>query len=74
MTPTKKAQGQRGKPTNLWLHQADLQKLRELASFVSARARCSDSQIMRAALTLAKANEEFWKAFLEVRQEDGRRK
>jgi hypothetical protein len=47
--------------------------LRELATFISSRGyRVSDSQVIRASLRVAKADNKFFNAFKEVLATDGR--
>jgi hypothetical protein len=49
-----RAASKRGKPVNIYLHDADQIRIRELAAYLANEARrVSDSQIIKAALLLA---------------------
>ena len=50
----------RGRPVNLYLHEEDEAKIRELAAFIaSADHRVSDSLVVKAALRSAKKDANF---------------
>ena len=61
----------RGKPTNLYLRESDIDKVRELTAFIAGKGdRTSDSLIVRAALRAAKADRAFLNAYGEVAEDD----
>lgn len=65
----------RGKPVNIYLHDADQGRIRELAAYLANEGqRVSDSQIIKAALLLAQPDKRLLKAYLEVRGADQRYK
>lgn len=72
-TAKKKAVSTRGKPVNTYMRDEDLAIVRELATYLSGKGyRVSDSQVIKAALRVAKADGKLLKAFEEVLQMDGR--
>ncbi len=63
----------RGKPVNCYMREEDTDLIRDLATFISSKGhRVSDSQVIKAALRVAKADSKLLKAFEEVLQMDGR--
>jgi len=75
MTTKKATTTKRGKPLNCWMHDDDIQRIRDLATFISSEGfRVSDSQVLKAALRIAKPDSRFLRAFEEVRDSDGRLK
>jgi hypothetical protein len=67
----KKTAAKRGKPTNLYLRDADLAKVRELTAFAAGMGeRTSDSLIVRAALLTATPGRAFLTALREVASAD----
>jgi hypothetical protein len=73
MTPPKKTASVGGRPLNAYVQAEDITLVRELATFISGRGyRVSDSQVIRAALRVAKADNKFFNAFKEVLATDGR--
>jgi len=65
----------KGQPVQFWLHEEDRQLINELrAWFASQGKRTTDSMIIRAALRVAKDNEELLAAYDEAAQLDGRLK
>jgi hypothetical protein len=68
------ATSKRGKAVNIYLHQADQIRIRELAAYLANEGlRVSDSQIIKAAL-LAQPDKRLLKAYLEVKGADQRYK
>jgi hypothetical protein len=66
MTTAKKTT-KRGKPTNLYLRDADVSKLRELTAYLSGEGeRTSDSLIVRAAIHAANPGPAFLKAYRQA--------
>lgn len=64
---TTKKTTKRGKPTNLYMREADIAKLRELTAYLSGEGeRTSDSLIVRAALQAAAPGPAFLKAFRQA--------
>jgi len=65
----------RGKPVNIYLHDADQVRIRDLAAYLANEGlRVSDSQVIKAALLLAQPDKRLLKAYLEVRGADQRYK
>jgi hypothetical protein len=65
----------RGKPVNIYLHEADQVRIRELAAYLANEGlRVSDSQVIKAALVLAPPDKRFLKAYLEIKGADLRYK
>jgi superfamily II DNA/RNA helicase len=65
----------RGKAVNIYLHDADQVRIRELASYLASEGlRVSDSQVIKAALLLAQPDKRLLKAYQEVRRADQRYK
>jgi superfamily II DNA/RNA helicase len=65
----------RGKAVNIYLHQADQVRIRDLAAYLANEGqRVSDSQIIKAALLLAQPDKRLFKAYLEIREADQRYK
>jgi hypothetical protein len=61
----------RGKPVNIYLHEADHVRIRELAAYLANEGlRVSDSQVIKAALLLAEPNKRLLKAYLEIKGAD----
>jgi hypothetical protein len=70
---TNKKTPTRGKPVNCYMREEDIELIRELATYISAKGyRVSDSQVIKAALRVVKADSKLLKAFEEVMQMDGR--
>jgi hypothetical protein len=70
---TKQKSPNRGKPLNCWMRDEDMRLIRDLATFLSSRGyRVSDSQVIKAALRVAKPDGKFIKEFEHVMQMDGR--
>ena len=70
---TAKKASNRGRATNIWLRTEDVQIIRDLFAFVASEGfRPSDSQIIKAALRVAKADRKFLTAFEDVLGSDGR--
>jgi hypothetical protein len=67
--PSKKLRS--GKPTNVYLGEADIKRLRKLAAWLMERGqRVSDSQTIKAALIVARRNGAFLQAFQQVLDAD----
>jgi hypothetical protein len=65
----------RGKAVNIYLHQADQVRIRELAAYLANEGlRVSDSQVIKAALLLAQPDKRLLKAYLEIKGADQRYK
>jgi hypothetical protein len=69
----KKATPPRGRAVNCYFHEEDTRLIREMATFISSKGhRVSDSQVLKAALRVAKPDGKLLKAFEEVLLMDGR--
>jgi hypothetical protein len=69
----KKAPSKRGKNTNLYLYDADVARIRELVSYVAANGlRVSESLVVRTALRVAQADQQFLAAYLDAARADQR--
>ena len=69
------APSKRGKAVNIYLHDADQVRIRELAAYLASEGlRVSDSQIIKAALLLAEPDKRLLKAYLEIKGADQRYK
>jgi hypothetical protein len=65
----------RGKAVNIYLHDGDQRRIRDLAAYVASEGlRVSDSQVIKAALLLAQPDRRLLKAYLEVKGADQRYK
>jgi superfamily II DNA/RNA helicase len=65
----------RGKAVNIYLHEADQGRIRELAAYLASEGqRVSDSQIIKAAVLLAQPDKRLLKAYLEIKGADQRYK
>jgi hypothetical protein len=65
----------RGKAVNIYLHDADQIRIRELAAYLASEGqRVSDSQIIKAALLMAQPDKRLLKAYVEIRGADQRYK
>jgi hypothetical protein len=65
----------RGKAVNIYLHEADQVRIRELAAYLASEGqRVSDSQIIKAALLMAQPDKRLLKAYLEIKGADQRYK
>lgn len=65
----------RGRAVNIYLHDADQVRIRELAAYLASEGlRVSDSQIIKAALLLAEPDKRLLKAYREVKGADQRYK
>jgi hypothetical protein len=63
----------RGKPVNIYLHDADQVRIRNLAAYLANEGlRVSDSQIIKAALLLAQPDKRLLKAYQEIKGADQR--
>jgi hypothetical protein len=61
----------RGKAMNLYLHEPDEARIRELGGFIyQERGKVSDSQVVKAALIAADADNRLLKAFDLVKSRD----
>lgn len=59
--------------TNVYMHEEDRDRIRKLAGYLNSQGhRASDSQVIRAALRLAKGDDALVKAFRAVAATDGR--
>ncbi len=69
---TAKKTGKRsGRPVNCYLGEPDIMRLRTLGAWLMGQGyRCSDSQIIKAALIAVKPNTAFLTAFHEVMDAD----
>ena len=73
MTTKNAMKPQRGKAVNCYFHDEDISLIRELGSFIYSHGyRVSDSQVIKAALRIAKPDSKLLRAFEEVLQMDGR--
>jgi hypothetical protein len=71
MTTKKSTKPKRGKPTNLYLREVDVAKIRELTAFIAGHGdRTSDSLIVRAATHLAAPGPRFLDAYRQVASAD----
>ena len=69
------AASKRGKAVNIYLHEADRVRIRELAAYLANEGqRVSDSQIIKAALLLAQPDKRLLKAYQEIKGADQRYK
>lgn len=65
----------RGKPVNIYLHDADRRRIRDLAAYLANEGlRVSDSQVIKAALLVAQPDKRLLKAYLEIKGADQRYK
>jgi superfamily II DNA/RNA helicase len=65
----------RGKAVNIYLHEADRVRIRELSAYLANEGlRVSDSQVIKAALLLAQPDKRLLKAYQEIRGADQRYK
>jgi hypothetical protein len=65
----------RGKAVNIYLHDADQRRIRDLAAFLANEGlRVSDSQVIKAALLVAQPDKRLLKAYLEIKGADQRYK
>lgn len=65
----------RGKAVNIYLHDADQMRIRELAAYLASEGlRVSDSQVIKAALLLAQPDKRLLKAYLDIKGADRRYK
>jgi hypothetical protein len=68
---TKKTAKRSGRPVNVYLGESDIARLRELGAWLMTQGhRVSDSQVIKAALIVAKPNAAFLTAFHEVLDAD----
>jgi hypothetical protein len=59
----------RGKAVNIYLHEADQVRIRELAAYLASEGqRVSDSQIIKAALLLAQPDKRLLKRIWKLRE------
>jgi hypothetical protein len=57
----------RGKPVNMYMHPDDVERIRTLAAYLAAQGkRVSDSQVVKAALRVARADSDLLAAFEET--------
>jgi len=71
MTKTKNSNAKRGKPTNLYMREAEIAKLRELTAYLASEGeRTSNSLIARAAIHAATPGPAFLKAYKRVAEAD----
>jgi hypothetical protein len=65
----------RGKAVNIYLHEPDQVRIRELAAYLASEGlRVSDSQIIKAALLMAQPDKRLVRAYLEIKEADQRYK
>jgi hypothetical protein len=63
-----------GRPTNLYMGDAEMSKVRELAAWLQGQGiRTSDSRVICAAIRTAKADRHFQQAYEEIAANDARR-
>jgi hypothetical protein len=63
----------RGKAVNIYLHDTDRARIRELAAYLANEGlRVSDSQVIKAALLFAQPDRRLLKAYQEVKGADQR--
>jgi hypothetical protein len=63
----------RGKAVNIYLHNADQVRIRDLAAYLANEGlRVSDSQVIKAALLVAQPDKRLLKAYLEIKGADQR--
>jgi hypothetical protein len=68
---TGKAKSKRGRPVNLYMRDADVDKVRELTAFIAGQGeRTSDSLIVRAAIQGANPGRGFMEAYGRVAAAD----
>lgn len=64
---------ERGKPVNMYMHPDDLERIRTLAAYLGMQGkRVSDSQVVKAALRVAKKDSDLLAAFEETEAIDQR--
>jgi hypothetical protein len=64
---------ERGKPVNMYMHPDDIERIRTLAAYLGAQGkRVSDSQVVKAALRVARADSDLLAAFEETEAIDQR--
>lgn len=69
----KSTQPKRGKPTNLYMREPDIAKLRELTAYLAGQGeRTSNSLIARAAIHTVTPGPAFLKAYRQVAETDMR--
>jgi hypothetical protein len=74
MTAKKAAQKRTGRPTNLYMSDTEMAKVRELAAWLQSQGiRTSDSRVICAAIRTAKADRHLKEAYEEIAGNDARR-
>lgn len=74
MTAKKAAQKRTGRPTNLYMGDAEMTKVRELAAWLQSQGiRTSDSRVICAAVRTAKPDRHLKEAYEEIAGNDARR-
>jgi uncharacterized protein YecT (DUF1311 family) len=74
MTAKKAAPKRTGKATNLYMADAEMTKVRELAAWLQGQGiRTSDSRVICAAVRTAKADRHLKEAYEEIAGHDARR-
>lgn len=64
---------ERGKPVNMYMHPDDVDRIRSLAAYLAAQGkRVSDSQVVKAALRVARADSDLLAAYEETLSIDQR--
>jgi hypothetical protein len=70
-----RAASKRGKAVNIYLHDADQVRIRELVGYLANEGlRVSDSQVIKAALLLAQPDKRLLKAYQDIKGADQRYK
>jgi hypothetical protein len=74
MTAKKAVEKRTGRPTNLYMGDAEMTRVRELAAWLQAQGiRTSDSRVICAAIRTAKADRHLKIAYQEIAGNDARR-
>ena len=74
MTAKKAAQKRTGRPTNLYMGDLEMTKVREMAAWLQSQGiRTSDSRVICAAIRTAKADRHLKEAYEEIEENDARR-
>jgi hypothetical protein len=74
MTAKKAAPKRTGKATNLYMGDAEMTKVRELAAWLQGQGiRTSDSRVICAAIRMAKTDRHLKEAYEEIAANDARR-
>jgi uncharacterized protein YecT (DUF1311 family) len=74
MTAKGSAPKRTGRPTNLYVSDAEMSKVRQLAAWLQSQGiRTSDSRVICAAIRTAKADRHLKEAYKEIAGKDSRR-